>query len=76
MFKSQLSSETAFDLMLAKTNKVLQKKLNRIDFHMALNELDLKFTAPEVDGLFRSLDANNDGELDLEEWQSRIYCDT
>jgi Ca2+-binding EF-hand superfamily protein len=23
MFKSQLSSETAFDLMLAKTNKVL-----------------------------------------------------
>ena len=76
MFKSQLSSETAFDLMLAKTNRVLQKKLTRVDFHLALSELDLKFTAPEVDGLFKSLDINNDGELDLEEWQSRIYCDT
>ena len=76
MFKSQLSSETAFDLMLAKTNKVLQKKLTRVDFHLALSELDLKFTAPEVDGLFKSLDVNNDGELDLEEWQSRVYTDT
>ncbi len=62
--------------MLAKTNKVLQKKLTRVDFHLALSELDLKFSAPEVDGLFKSLDVNNDGELDLEEWQSRIYCDT
>ena len=68
MFKSQLSSETAFDLMLAKTNRVLQKKLTRVYFHLALSELDLKFTAPEVDGLFKSLDINNDGELDLEEW--------
>jgi len=68
MFKSQLSSETAFDLMLAKTNRVLQKKLTRVDFHLALSELDLKFTAPEVDGLFKSLDINNDGEHDLEEW--------
>jgi len=68
MFKSQLSSETAFDLMLAKTNRVLWKKLTRVDFHLALSELDLKFTAPEVDGLFKSLDINNDGELDLEEW--------
>jgi hypothetical protein len=76
MFKAQLSSETAFDLMLAKANKVLQKRLSRSDFHYALSELDLKFSAPEVDSLFKSLDFNGDGELDLDEWQARVYCDT
>ena len=50
--------------------------MTRVDFHLALSELDLKFSAPEVDGLFKSFDVNKDGELDLEEWQSRVYCDT
>jgi Ca2+-binding EF-hand superfamily protein len=76
MFRTQLSNETAFELLLHKANKTLQKKLTRVDLHFALSELDLKFTAPEVDSLFKSLDTNNDGELDLDEWSSRIYCDT
>jgi hypothetical protein len=33
MLKNGLSSETAFELMLTKTNKVIQRKLNRVDFH-------------------------------------------
>jgi Ca2+-binding EF-hand superfamily protein len=33
-------------------------------------------TAPEVDGLFKVLDANQDNEVDLKEWLARIYCDT
>lgn len=51
-------------MMLAKTNKLLSRKLNRVDFHLAMSELDMKFTAPEVDGLFKLLDFNKDGELD------------
>jgi hypothetical protein len=76
MLKTGLSSETAFELMLTKANKVLQRKLNRVDLHLALSELDLKFTAPEVDALFKVLDYNNDGELDQDEWLARVYCDS
>jgi Ca2+-binding EF-hand superfamily protein len=36
----------------------------------------LKFSAPEVDSLFKTLDINNDGELDQEEWIARVYCDS
>jgi len=36
----------------------------------------LRFSAPEVDGLFKALDANKDGELDIEEWLARVYCDS
>ena len=56
MFKSGLSSETAFELLLRKVDKILQKKLNRAEFHRALNSLEFKFTAPEIDGLFKLLD--------------------
>ena len=76
MLKNGLSSETAFELMLTKTNKVIQRKLNRVDFHQAMSDLDLKFTAPEVDVLFKVLDYNNDGELDQDEWLARVYCDS
>ena len=76
MLKNGLSSETAFELMLTKTNKVIQRKLNRVDFHQAMSDLDLKFTAPEVDALFKVLDYNNDGELDQDEWLARVYCDS
>ena len=58
MYKSKLSSETAFEFLLSKANKQLSKRLNRLDFHTALAELDLKFSAPEIDGLFKSLDIN------------------
>jgi hypothetical protein len=58
MFKNNLSSETAFELLLLKANRVIQKRLTRLDFHAAVAELDLKFSAPEVDGLFRVLDIN------------------
>lgn len=76
MFKSNLSSETAFDLLLLKANKVLQKRLTRLDFHTAMAEVDLKFSAPEIDGLFRVLDINQDGELDFDEWTGRVYPDS
>ena len=42
MQKNALSSETAFELFLGKANKVIQRKLTRVDFHLALSELDLK----------------------------------
>lgn len=76
MFRNSLSSETAFDMMLGKANKIIQKRLTRLDFHVALAELELKFSAPEIDGLFKVLDINQDGELDMDEWLSRIYCDS
>lgn len=76
LFKSNLSSESAFDLLLLKANKVIQKRLTRLDFHSAVAELDLKFSAPEVDGLFKVLDTNQDGELDFDEWTGRVYPDS
>jgi hypothetical protein len=36
----------------------------------------LRFSAVEIDGLFIALDLNEDGELDLDEWKSRIYEDS
>lgn len=62
--------------MLRKADRILQKKLTRSEFHRALNSLQLRFTAPEVDGLFKLLDINEDGELDIDEWRSRIYEDS
>lgn len=41
-----------------------------------MNEFDFKFSAPEIDGLFYTLDANQDEELDVDEWKSRIYEDS
>jgi Ca2+-binding EF-hand superfamily protein len=37
---------------------------------------EFRFTAPEVDALFKLLDMNEDGELDIEEWKARIYEDS
>lgn len=56
---------------------MLSKRLSRVDFHKAINndsELS-KFSAIEIDSLFNLLDMNQDGELDLDEWKSRIYED-
>jgi Ca2+-binding EF-hand superfamily protein len=41
-----------------------------------LNAFDFRFAAPEIDGLFKLLDYNQDGELDVEEWKGRIYEDS
>jgi len=41
-----------------------------------MNLFDFRFSAPEIDGLFKLLDINEDGELDIEEWRSRIYEDS
>lgn len=41
-----------------------------------MNLFDFRFTAPEIDGLFKLLDINQDGELDIEEWKTRIYEDS
>lgn len=41
-----------------------------------MNSFDFRFTAPEIDGLFKLLDLNQDNELDIEEWKSRIYEDS
>lgn len=76
MFKNGFSSETAFEMFLKKVDRVLQKKLTRSEFHKVMNMFDFRFTAPEIDGLFRLLDMNEDGDLDIEEWKSRIYEDS
>lgn len=54
MFKSSLSAETAFQVLISRAGKDVTKKLSRPDFHLAV--ADLKFTAPEADGLFKVLD--------------------
>jgi hypothetical protein len=77
MYKNGLSSETVFTLFLKNAGKLLQKRLTRVDFHKAVNMCaELRFSAVEIDGLFLSLDINEDGELDLEEWKARIYEDS
>jgi hypothetical protein len=35
-----------------------------------------EFRAPEIDALFSLLDLKEDGDLDLDEWRSRIYEDS
>lgn len=37
MFKNNLSSETTFEMFLKSTNKIMQKRLTRVDFHKALS---------------------------------------
>lgn len=78
MFKTGYSSETSFELFLRKVDKIIQKKLSRVDFHKAINSVEelRGFTAPEIDGLFKLLDSNRDGYLEIEEWASRIYEDS
>jgi hypothetical protein len=76
MFKNGHSSETAFEMFLKRVDKILQKKLNRAEFHRVMNMFEFRFTAPEVDALFKLLDMNEDGELDIEEWKTRIYEDS
>ena len=78
IIKNNLSSETAFDQFLRTTNKIIKKRLTRVDFHKALNseqELSGKLSAPEIDQLFIIMDTNKDGELDVEEWKQKIYED-
>ena len=76
MFKNGYSSETAFEMFLKKVDRILQKKLSRAEFHKVMNQFEFRFTAPEIDGLFRLLDSNQDGDLDIEEWKGRIYEDS
>jgi Ca2+-binding EF-hand superfamily protein len=76
MFKNGHSSDTAFELFLQKVDRILQKRLSRSEFHRVLHMVGFKFSAPEIDALFKLLDANNDGELDIEEWKTRIYEDS
>mmetsp|Transcript_23065 Transcript_23065/g.22459 ORF Transcript_23065/g.22459 Transcript_23065/m.22459 type:complete len:459 (+) Transcript_23065:1720-3096(+) len=78
MIKNGHSSETAFEHLLNATSNTLSKKLARLDFHKALKgvpELSA-FSAPEIDALFNLLDLNQDDQLDLEEWKTRIYEDS
>jgi Ca2+-binding EF-hand superfamily protein len=60
MFKNSYSSETAFELLLQKVDRVLQKKITRSEFHRALSAFDIRFSAAEVDALFKLLDLNQD----------------
>ena len=77
MFKNGLSSDTAFDKFCIFTDNVVTRRLSRVDFHKAILSAGLKeFRAPEIDALFNLLDLNEDGELDLDEWKSRIYEDS
>ena len=76
MYKNDLSSETIFELFLKKADKLAKKTLTRVDFHKVLNDCGFRFSAPEIDGFFNILDYKNDGELDFDEWKSRIYEDT
>jgi len=41
-----------------------------------MNIFGFRFSAPEIDALFKLLDINNDGDLDIEEWKTRIYEDS
>jgi hypothetical protein len=76
MYKNNMASENVFDLFCKTTGKTLQKKLTRLDFHKAISATELRMSAPEIDALFGVLDTKEDGELDIEEWKSRIYEDT
>lgn len=58
MFKNGYSSETAFELFIKKVDRVMQKRLTRGEFFKVMNMFEFKFTAPEIDGLFKLLDIN------------------
>lgn len=75
MFKSGFSSETSFENLLRLAGKQREKELSRFDFHKALLAAGLKFSAPEVDQLFATLDHDNSGVLTVSKWQVRIYED-
>jgi hypothetical protein len=44
-------------------------------FRKAMKEEKLPFTLTQIDFLFRALDANNDGVIDIEEWKQKIFDD-
>lgn len=58
MFQNRLSSENAFDVLLKKADRIVQRRLSRVEFHKVMNSFDFRFTAPEIDGLFKILDYN------------------
>ena len=75
IFTSGLSSETAFEQLLNSVGRITQKTLSRSDFHKAMGHC-LRMPAQDLDSLFMLLDYNNDGELDILEWKTRIYEDS
>lgn len=58
MFKNGYSSESTFEMFLKKVNRLIDKRLSRSEFHKVMNAYNFRFTAPEIDGLFKVLDLN------------------
>lgn len=76
MFKNGLSSETSFEYFLKHAGRIREQRLSHLEFHRAIIEAGLDFSAAEVDALFAVLDQDNEGELTLQKWKSRVYEDT
>jgi hypothetical protein len=46
MYKNGLSSESAFELLLKRAEKIVDKELSRPDFHKAMQKIGVGFSAP------------------------------
>ena len=76
MFKNSLSSQTSFELICKLAGKQREKVVNRIEWHKGMSQLPLGFSAMSLDSFFAVLDFKQDGILDSEEWEARIYEDS
>lgn len=56
MFKNSLNSETMFELLCKRSNKMLEKRLTRVEFHKAMNTFNIGYSAPQLDSIFTLLD--------------------
>lgn len=72
IIKKRLSSSDAFERFLLLLNLKEQGKINKHNFRSVMKREGLPFNVPQCDFLFKHLDSNNDGYLDLEEWTHKI----
>jgi hypothetical protein len=75
MAKSLLSSELAFERILQHSSTMRSNVFSLHDFRKALQSEKLPFTVAQLDFLFKVIDQNKDGWIDLQEWGAKIFDD-
>ncbi len=74
MNRHTFTSEEGFR-KLASHGAQKEGKINRFEFHRAIKAENFNFNAPQVDFLFKLLDMNRDGYIDMGEWLGRVHED-
>mmetsp|Transcript_28903 Transcript_28903/g.27805 ORF Transcript_28903/g.27805 Transcript_28903/m.27805 type:complete len:184 (+) Transcript_28903:1666-2217(+) len=75
MVKRQLNSKLAFDQILKFNKSIYTEHFGQEQFREAMKKEGLPFTLTQLDFLFKALDRNNDGLVDWDEWNAKVFDD-